>query len=360
MKINFTLWKTELCGGVRVIFEVANRLMERDHEVTIISLGKGNEHQWFPLKVSVKYVKIPFTIEKLNHDLPKLKLYFHFDYIESLSRAIPQCDISVATFFLTAFAVNRSPRGIPFYYVQHYEPVTGLRFSDPYFSRMAEETYYLPFNVITISTWLKELLEKKFGKKPYLVLNGVNTDVFYPRGKRKSKHHKLIMSFLRGYEVKGDMDILNTIRIVSKKRPDAEFILIGKRSTRLAPDLPVSLMSNLTDDELASLYSISDVFVSPSWYEGFPLPPLEAMACGTPVVTTDSLGVREYAKHEYNALIVPPRAHQKLAEGILRVLSDEQLAKKLSQRGIKTAKKLTWDKTVDNIEKIFKNAVERG
>jgi len=360
MKINFTLWKTELYGGNRVIFEVANGLKERDHEVTITSLGKGNEHQWFPLKVSVKYVKIPLTIEKLNYYLPKLKLYFNFDYIEPLSRAIPECDISVATFFLTAFAVNRSPRGIPFYYVQHYEPITGLRLSDPYLSRMAEETYYLPFNVITVSNWLKELLEKKFGKKPYLVLNGVNTDVFYPRGKRKSKHHKLVMSFLRGYKLRGDTDLLNAIRIVSKKRPDAEFILIGKKSKRFAPDLPVSSMSNLTDDELANLYSVSDVFVSPSWYEGFSLPPLEAMACGTPVVTTDSLGVREYAKHEYNALMVPPRTPQKLAEGILRILSDEQLAEKLSQRGIETAKKLSWDKTVDNIEKIFKNAIERG
>ena len=61
-----------------------------------------------------------------------------------------------------------------------------------------------------------------------------------------------------------------------------------------------------SDDELAELYSSADIFAFPSHIEGFGLPPLEAMACNTPVVTTDCLGVRDYVDNGKNAIMVPP------------------------------------------------------
>ena len=97
------------------------------------------------------------------------------------------------------------------------------------------------------------------------------------------------------------------------------------------------------------LYSECDVVISASWYESFPLPPIEAMACGIPVVTTQ-YGIEDYAFDNINALVVPPRDPQSMADAILRLLDDNNLGLRLSEEGIKTAKKFTWENTVDKIE----------
>ena len=102
-------------------------------------------------------------------------------------------------------------------------------------------------------------------------------------------------------------------------------------------------------------------FVSASWYEGFCNPPLEAMACGTPVVLTDSGGVREYALDKENCLMSPPKDLRRLATNIKSVLTDNTLADSLSQKGLKTAQSFTWQKSIEKLEKILTDSfVERN
>ena len=94
----------------------------------------------------------------------------------------------------------------------------------------------------------------------------------------------------------------------------------------------------------------------PSLYESFPLPPLEAMACGTPVVTT-RIGTEDYAFNEKNCLVVPPRQPKAIAEAILRLLKDDSMQERFRKEGLKTAKQFTYDNTVDKLEKIFKESI---
>jgi len=96
---------------------------------------------------------------------------------------------------------------------------------------------------------------------------------------------------------------------------------------------------------LAELYASTDVFVSGSWYEGFALPPLEAMAIGTAVVTTDSGGVREYARHGYNCLMVPPRDHRAIAEAVLALLRQPDLRRRLGENGRRTALRFSQERS---------------
>ncbi len=77
-----------------------------------------------------------------------------------------------------------------------------------------------------------------------------------------------------------------------------------------------------SDDKLAELYSSSDLFVFASHIEGYGLPPLEAMACGTPVVTTDCRGVRDFVVDGENAVIVPPKEPEAIASPYIKVLND--------------------------------------
>jgi len=377
MKINFTLWSTGLAGGVRAIFEIANGLAERGYSVSITALG--GDHSWFPLKVEINYVEPPKIFKILNPIirfkykrairyldiralLRKLKLGFEPDFIKVLSEAIPDCDINVATWFPTSFAVYRSGKGIPFYFFQDYEEqLDGNR----YLINMLKESLYLPLNIITGSQWLKDWVKQNYGKDAIVSGYGINHNVFYPRPKILDNIGGVkVMGIFRGVKYKGDEDLINALNIVSEKIPNITLIMVGNKSNLLKiagkKDIKFNYIffENPTDDKLAELYSSVDLFVFASHIEGFGLPPLEAMACGCPVVTTDCLGVRDFVIDSENALLVPPKNPEALADGIIRVLTNEKLKEKLRKKGLETAKNFSWTKVCDIFEKAFLSSIE--
>jgi glycosyltransferase involved in cell wall biosynthesis len=81
--------------------------------------------------------------------------------------------------------------------------------------------------------------------------------------------------------------------------------------------------------------------VYPSLYEGFGLPPLEAMACGVPVVTSDSTSIPEVT--DSAALLVDPHETESIAEGLRSVLSDAELRASLRTAGLERVKVFSWD-----------------
>jgi glycosyltransferase involved in cell wall biosynthesis len=97
------------------------------------------------------------------------------------------------------------------------------------------------------------------------------------------------------------------------------------------------------DEDLPALYNGADLFVFPSLYEGFGLPVLEAMACGTPVVTSNSSSLPEVAGDA--ALLVDPYDVEAIAAAMVRVLADPDLAEALRQKGLRRAGEFTWERT---------------
>lgn len=355
MKINYTMFGTGLTGGVRVLLEIANRLVERGHEVTITSLGNGNDHNWFPLKAEVRYVQRPFLKRIINYGLKRafgINLSPRSE-IEDLTKATSDCDINIATFCFTAFSVFRSGKGVPFYHMQHYEP---LFFDDKYLKKLAEETYYLPLNKIANSIWLKNQMKEKYGHDLPIVNPAINHDIFYPREVEKNTNEFRVLCFGKQTRWKGFPEALEAMEVVMKKRNDVEFIAYGVNQPSYKSSVPYKFVESPSDDELARLYSSADVMICPSWYESFPLFPLEAMACGAPVITTP-YGTEDYAFHEKNCLVVPPKDPKALSDGVMRLLEDEDLREKIKKEGPKTVKQFTWDKTVDKVEKLFKDAL---
>jgi len=364
MKINYTLFSTALTGGTRVILEIADRLAERGHNVTVTSLGTPLNLWWTRPKAKIRHVEkfvLPrVALEILVRQIPGmitkyLEQLILTKKIMDLTTSIPDCDINVATLCFTAFSVYRSAKGIPFYHMQHYEP---LFFSDPYIYRLAEETYFLPINKIANCSWLKEKLHKKYGFENIPVVNpAIDHKVFFPHEKEKRKNKFRIVSLGKTDKWKGLNDLFQAVKIVYKERKDIELVLFERIKRWYPPhDFPLTFVQAPVNEKLAELYSSCDLLVSASWYESFPLPPLEAMACGLPVVTTQ-FGTEDYAFNGKNALVVPPKDPKALAEAILKLMGDKALREKLSEEGIKTAKQFTWDKTVDKIEELFKAAL---
>ena len=107
----------------------------------------------------------------------------------------------------------------------------------------------------------------------------------------------------------------------------------------------VVLPGYVPDADLGALFSGARGFVYPSLYEGFGLPVLEAMQCGTPVITTDSSSLPEVAGSA--AILVGPDDTDELTDALARVASDDALAQDLAIRGLEQAKRFSWEKTAD-------------
>ncbi len=98
----------------------------------------------------------------------------------------------------------------------------------------------------------------------------------------------------------------------------------------------------IADEDLPALYNLADLFVFPSLYEGFGLPPLEAMACGTPVVSSDVSSLPEVVGEA--GLMVEATDTEALAEVMKRVLEDNVLREEMIAKGLEQARQFTWEK----------------
>jgi len=113
----------------------------------------------------------------------------------------------------------------------------------------------------------------------------------------------------------------------------------------------------ITDEELAKVYNLASLFVFPSFYEGFGLPPLEAMACGTPVISSNSSSLPEVGGDA--VVYCDPNNSSDIKEKISIVLNDKNLQKEMIDKGLQQAKKFSWEKSAKEHTRVFKEVLNR-
>ncbi len=372
MHINYVVWFASGTGGFRVLAEIMNRLVDKGHKVTVTTHDRSPIR--FELKAQMNYIDmLPGRIKvgyrsRIARFLSRNRItqryfqtnvdYFPWAQIESEIANMPDCDINVAQCAFAAFSAYRSDRGLPFHHMQHFEEIFFL--GDKYLEKVVDESCYLPVERIANSIWLSDKMKERYGYDLPIVNPAVNTEIFYPRPKEDSPGKKKVLCYGREEDWKGFPEALQAMKLVMKERENVEFLVYGRAPvSHKDPEAPYTFLRNVSDDELARLYSTADVVLCPSWYESFPLPPLEAMACGAPVVTT-RYGTEDYAVHEKNSLVVTPRDVKAMAQSIMRLLKDKDLKERLGKKGIETAKGFTWEKAADKMEEIFKKALSSG
>ncbi|GAB6948082.1 glycosyltransferase family 4 protein [Vulcanisaeta sp. JCM 16161] len=381
MRIVFVGWDVGIAGGNRAIFEVANRLSERGHSVNIVALG--GDHSWFNVKVPVHYINVPPMLDrlllvyrvargKLRRRYKALdtegfakRLGFHADLIRLLAEHLPNADVYIATWYPTALSVWLGSRdgSKRLFFMQDFPELVKDADGD-YGLRLFKLVLSLPFTFVANSNFARNLiLESNPSARVYVSGVGVDTSIFYPRRVRviDSKGRHVVMAIIRGGWYKGADVAVKTLNELNKKLPIMG-LLVGDKNiinnilSKIKPEFPYTIFSNVNDDELARLYSSADLFLYTSYVEGFGLPPLEAMACGTPVVMTDAKGNRDYAVNGYNGIVVEPGNIEALANAAYQVLTNQELRDKLIQGGLETARKWTWDRVVDVLENAMREA----
>jgi glycosyltransferase involved in cell wall biosynthesis len=149
--------------------------------------------------------------------------------------------------------------------------------------------------------------------------------------------------------------------------PNLQLVITGERGW-LVDDLfarigssaiadRIILTGYLSDEEICALYSTCRAFVYPSIYEGFGLPPLEAMACGAPVIASRLPSIVEVCDEA--ALLFDPQSINALAEAIAHLIYDEAARRQLSSAGLQRAAQFSWEQTARATREVYDEALKR-
>ena len=146
------------------------------------------------------------------------------------------------------------------------------------------------------------------------------------------------------------------IKLVIAGRPGWLFEDVYLRIQALDLENWVQFIEQPTPTQLVALYNGAAVLVMPSFYEGFGLPALEAMQCGTPTIVSDRASLPEVVGHA--GLLVDPEDAVSLADAMWRITHDEQLSQHLRNVGLKRAKMFNWEATAQQTLQVYKNVAQ--
>lgn len=231
--------------------------------------------------------------------------------------------------------------------------------------------------IITVSNFSKEDIMREFdypGEKIF-VTHLAPEDIYKPKDKRFSKGliNKLYgiendyILYIGGFSPR--KNIIGLIeafsKLVLKHKKDIKLVIAGKkglsyeryrnRAESLGILDKVLFPGFIPIEHLPFLYSAAELFVYPSFYEGFGLPPVEAMACGTPVIASNTTSIPEIVGN--NALLINPWDTEELFQAMLKTLEDSSLRESLITKGFIRSSELSWDKTALHTLKAYNKII---
>jgi len=351
MRISFILSSLRLSGGVQVIVEYANRLAQRGHQIALV-MPRGTVDadilSELDSRVEVRQSRVALGTQPSLAGLLRLTW--------SMARTVPPSDVVISTHTPTTavgwLACGVWRRGRPVWLFQDYEEMFENR---PYEAWLMRHALRWHECALVVSEDSRRELSAYHKDQIVVVGEGLShPEIFCPASANacsRPLNQRTILFLGDMRPRKGLAEFLKAASLVYEHLKDIRLLIISKDKAQIECTVPFEYVHRPTRSELADLYRACDLFVSASWREGFGIPPLEAMACAAPVVLTDSGGVREYARHEENCLMVSPRDPVALANAMLRVLTEPDLAERLRRNGPPTAARFTWERAADRFER---------
>jgi glycosyltransferase involved in cell wall biosynthesis len=308
-------------GGVIVLYEMANGLARRGHEVHFIH-GPAN----------------PYRVDRLE-DLPDFafEVSVRHHLVDSLEDpGLPEADV-----VMTAGAPPRL--GLPAVLIQGYRMV-------PF--DWERQAYRQRAPKLCVATWLMDV-GRRFGVPPEQLLHvplGLDHELFAlitPLDLRR--YH--VAAMYNPHKEKGWDVTLPALRTVTERRPETSGVVFGM--SRPPEALPDGIDFVLGPDQRTladAVYGASQVFVQASHHEGFGLTAVEAMGCGCALVSTDNGGSRDYAIPDETAMVVPPADPASLADAVLTLLQNDDRRHQLAMAGERFVRRFDWDRSSSILE----------
>lgn len=317
MKIVIPVASLEV-GGTRYLYQLANQLVVQGHRVEFV-MPEGAPLFW---PVQAKVTRVP-----------------------SLSpTSIPAGDFILPNWWATVRPAYESHRGRIVRLSLGYEPMWVSQ------SESAKQTYLIDAPLITISEWHRQLALTNAGRDSVVIHGGVDHTIFHPHPKSSQVTGRKSIFYIHrakshGYYWKGTDDFWQACTRLRAKLPDFDINVVTPENQPFNAPVPCNFWQAGSDHVLAKLYAEADLFVSTSYFESFSLPPLEAMACGTAVVTTDSGGNRDYTQAGVNCLVVPPSDIGALAGAMEHLLRNDTERARMALAGYNNSQTWTWQQT---------------
>lgn len=330
MRITFPILTLSRGGAQRMLVELANRLVEIGHEVTIVMPSRG----------IVEYqMKCPI-------------LYAGADLISEDD--FPAGDVIVSNYYKTVSVAQRASeqgKGVHIRLALCYEP-TFLPDNNESFA-----SYHLSPNLLVLSRWQQGIVRMNHGIKGRIVPIGLSSD-FYNMHIREASSKLVVTAIVRkpegGFSGHREQDyLLQQLDLIKGRHPEIEIDLItppGEYAESswlqsLFADGHYRLRTPSNDEELRYHYNESNIFVSSSTYDSGSLPGLEAMRCGAALVTVYSGGNLEYCVHGSNCLM-SYRYENRLAEDVVTLIRDKEQRERLARKGETGSVRFTWERSV--------------
>jgi glycosyltransferase involved in cell wall biosynthesis len=241
-------------------------------------------------------------------------------------------------------------------------------------------------HILAVSEYTKKTILERFGipeERVTVTYNGVDTATFHPienfsetigcqtlrRELKLADQHPIVLYVGSDHSRKNVVAAVQAFARLKDRLPQAIFLKCGEpglsagRETllqeidRLHLRDSVRFISNVSNERLNELYNLADVFIFPSRLEGFGLPPLQAMAAGTPVVCSSATSLPEIVGDA--ALQRVPDDVEGLAQDLLRVVSDKELEGKLIRRGLERATAFSWQQAGEQTLKVYHKMIEK-
>lgn len=351
MKVCFVLpgFSRTPIGGYKMVYEYANRLQQMGYEVSILSLNSNKMKQFhfpeFIRKIIVNYVnkKQPEWFS-LNSNIKKIS-----GEEKNFLIKIGECDAVFATGIQTVEVVkNNFNDAKKLYLIQGYE---NWGITEEYL----KSTYNYGFCNIVVSAWLKDIVDRYSGTPSILLRNPIDINIYASTIEQKHRKKHSIGLLYHTDEIKGVQYAIEAIYKLKERYTDLTVEMFGMFSRpQEFPDW-IHYKKSATQIETVGIYNNVQVFLCASVEEGYGLTGLEAMACGACLVSTSYKGVLEYAMDGYNALLSPVKDVDSLVNNVCKVFEDENQRIRLSQNGIESVKKYSWDDAMRTMDKIIRD-----
>lgn len=354
MEINFIVPSIKTGGGYRVIQEIAN-ILSLEHDVTIHSANDGTDNTFYKAP-NLKFKKYgPLIKHKYFRMISMLYMLF-------MNRNKKNVVVSGSVLLPFLFMFKNA-----FYYVQadDYHLFDDRRLIKNkfllwlYHKTVKKGFKYKNLTYLFCSEWVyKKYIDiaKRKDVPCRLVYPAIEHNVFFPDKSSKSKKsNKIIIGVVgRRQPMKGLKEFLLAIKNLKKQsKVDFETIIAAPEVLDNMDLADAKVIYPKSDQELAKFYRSCDIFISTSWWEGFGLPALEAMACGCAVITSNNGGCIAYAKNEINCLIYEVKNNRDLERKIDYLLKDSVKRKNIADKGIKESKNFSWEISAYSLYKIL-------